>query len=96
MERHVIIRSETAGVFMGILLDHDPATMTVKIGYSRRLWRWAGAMTLSELAVNGTTKPEECKFAVEVPQMTVAKVIEIIPASQEAVASIKGVPVWRE
>lgn len=61
----------------------------------RRLWFWAGANSLSQLAVDGVAKPEECKFTVYVPEMTILGVIEIIPCTDKAIASIEGVKEWR-
>ena len=61
----------------------------------RRLWYWDGAASLSQLAVNGTTAAYNCKFTVYVPEMTILGVIEIIPCTEKAVASIEGVESWR-
>ncbi len=96
MEQYSIIRTESAGVFFARVGYHDPVTATAHLTDARRLWYWAGAASLSQLAMEGVSKPRECKFPIAVTQMTVAKVIEIIPATQMAVESIKGVPVWKE
>ena len=53
-----------------------------------------GAASISQLAVNGTTNPSECKFTVTVPEIEILDVIEIIPCSDKAVKSIENVPVW--
>lgn len=66
----------------------------VKLANCRRLWYWDGAASISQLAVNGTTNPHECKFTVTVPEIEILDVIEIIPCSDEAVKSIESVPVW--
>ena len=42
----------------------------------------------------GTSKPENCKFPVPVQDIVLNGVIEIIPCTLEAEASIRGVEVW--
>lgn len=88
-----IIRCNRAGVFFAKVrkLDGDVAELTE----SRRLWYWDGAASLSQLAMEGVKRPGNCKFTVTVPAMTVLGVIEVIPCTDEAVESIKGVPVWK-
>lgn len=61
----------------------------------RRLWYWDGAASLSQMALEGVSKPDECKFTVTVPEMTILEVIEIIPCSDRAIASIEAVGEWR-
>lgn len=88
-----IIRCNRAGVFFAKVrkLDGDVA----ELAESRRLWYWDGAASLSQLAMEGVKLPGNCKFTVTVPAMTVLGVIEVIPCTDEAVESIKGVPVWK-
>ena len=92
----VLVRCESAGVFYGTMLEHDLASGTAKIANARRVWYWSGAASLSQLAIDGTTKPKECKFPVSVPIITVAKVIEVIPMTQKALDSLNGVAVWKQ
>ena len=89
---YVIIRANRAGVFAGFLKTLDGTTATMV--NARRIYYWAGAATLSELAVRGTSKPKECKFPVAVPNMKVLNVEEVISVSKEAKASIDSVAVW--
>ena len=62
---------------------------------ARRLWYWAGAASLSQLAVTGTSKPKECKFPVEFPG-SINGSNWILDVTPEAEASIKAVPVWAQ
>lgn len=89
-----MVRTDRAGVFAGTLaaLDGGEARLTE----ARRIWYWAGAATLSELATRGTSKPGACKFPAPVPEVYLAGVIECIPMTDEAVASLESVPVWSE
>ena len=92
----VIVRCETAGVFFGYLKNCNMPQGVVELTNARRLWYWSGAASLSQLAVDGTKKPSDCKFPVAVQSITLAKVIEIIPCTAESAKSITGVPVWKQ
>lgn len=67
-----------------------------KLKNSRRLWYWSGAASLSQLAVEGTKKPKECKFPVVMPEQEVSEVLEIIPMTPAAAKSLSEVPVWEQ
>ena len=90
---YVIVRTYSAGVFAGSLKSRDGKE--VVLTDARRLWYWAGAASLSQLAVSGTSKPSECKFPVAVPSVTLTEAIEILDVTPEAETSIKSVPVWQ-
>ena len=89
----VIIRTEKAGVFFGEIKERNGQEATIE--NCRRLWYWAGAASLSQLAMDGTSRPMDCKFTVTVNQMTVLGIIEIIPCTKEAIESINSVAVWK-
>lgn len=91
--KHVIIRATHAGVFAGILKSKigDEVTLTEV----RRIWRWYGAASLSQLAAEGTKDPGKCKFPQAVDEITILGVIEIIPTTEAAKKSINSVPVWK-
>lgn len=88
-----IIRCGRADVFYAEIKERrgDEADLV----NARRLWYWEGAASLSQLATDGVKAPENCKFTVTVPSMTVLGVIELIPCSKAAVRSIDGVPEWK-
>ena len=87
-----IVRTYSAGVFLGEITAREGKEVT--LSNARRIWQWDGAATLSQLAMEGTSKPEKCKFPMEVTEVFLTEVIEIIPATAKAIASIKSVPVW--
>ena len=91
--RYVIIRTQNAGVFAGYLKEKIGEEVTLK--NARRLWYWSGACSLSQLAMEGTKKAGECKFAMEVDTISLTQVIEMIDATQEAKDSIAEVAVWK-
>ena len=92
-KRYVIVRTQSAGVFAGTL--ESRVGKEVVMTDVRRLWYWAGAASLSQLAVAGTSRPEECKFPVVVPRIEVMEAIEILDVTSEAESSIRAVPIWK-
>ncbi len=94
LNKKVIIRADRAGVFFGTLKEKNGNE--VRLADVRRIWYWDGAASLSQLAVDGTTRPTNCKFTVTVPEMAVLGVIEITPCSDKAIKSIEGVAEWRK
>ena len=92
-EQNYIVRADRAGVFFGKIQERNGSEVTMTD--VRRIWRWDGAASLSQLAVEGTKKPKNCMFTVYVPEMTILGVIEVIHCTDEAEANIKGVPEWR-
>lgn len=93
MNQKYIVRCNGAGVFYAEIKERrgDEADLV----NARRLWYWDGAASLSQLAVEGISRPQNCKFTVTVPEMTVLNVLEIIPCSDMAIKCIDGVPEWR-
>lgn len=88
-----IVRTQSAGVFAGEIVSR--AGKEVELKNARRLWYWAGAASLSQLAESGTSKPKECKFPEPVQQIVLTEAIEILSMTEKAVASIASVPVWK-
>lgn len=92
---YVIVRSTGSGCHAGYLKTRNSET-SVTLVNSRRLWRWAGAAELTDLATKGTSDPNECKFPGAVGEIEVIGVCEIIQATEKARASIEGVKKWTE
>ena len=90
---YVIVRTRSAGVFAGEIVSKSG--MEVEMKNARRLWYWSGAASLSQLALDGVSKPNQCKFPEALPLVTLTEVIEIISCSEKASASIAGVPIWK-
>ena len=89
---YVIIRTYSAGVFAGYMKSRNGKE--VSLVSARRLWYWDGASCLSQIAVDGVSKPENCKFPCEV-DITLTEAIEIIPCTEKAMLSIAGVKIWK-
>lgn len=91
--KYFIVRGDRSGVFFGKIARREGRE--VEMAECRRLWYWDGAASLSQLALEGVTRPANCKFTVTVPEATILDAIEIIPCSDKAVESINGVRVWK-
>lgn len=91
-KKYVIVRTYSAGVFAGYIKSRKGSGIVMT--NARRLWRWAGAASLSQLAMEGVCKPQECKFPCEVDEVELLQVIEIDTCTEKAKQSIKDVPVW--
>lgn len=91
--RYYIIRADRAGVFAGNIKERNGSEVTLT--NARRLWYWSGAATLSQMAMEGVKRPEECKFTMPVNEITILGVIEIIPCSSAAEKCIKEVKEWK-
>ena len=92
--KYVIVRTYSAGVFAGVLENRSGREVTLT--NARRLWRWEGAASLSQLAMEGVSKPSECKFPCEVSEVLLLEAVEILNTTEKAKQSIKSVPVWQE
>ena len=93
----VMIRTYSAGVHYGYLAKKEStlAGVEVTLRQARRCWYWAGASSLSQLSMEGTSKPESCKFPCKVDSIDLVA-IEIIPMKQKAVDSLNDVSVWKQ
>lgn len=90
--KYVIVRTYSAGVFAGYLESRKGQEIVMR--QARKLWYWDGAASLAELAVSGVSKPENCKFPVEVDRIELLQAIEILDCTKVAQESIKNVKIW--
>ena len=93
-ERYVMVRSVNAGVFAGVFISRNGKEIVLK--NARRIWYWAGAATLSQLAMEGTLRPNECKFPLPVDKVEILEAEEILDVTPIARKSIEDVPVWKQ
>ena len=91
--KKVIIRGDRSGVFFGTLKAKEGRE--VVLSNCRRLWYWDGAASISQIAMDGTTSPNTCKFTVTVPSIIITDVIEIIPCTEKAANKIERVAEWK-
>ena len=93
-ENYYLVRTYSAGVFVGEIVKKEGKEVELK--NARRIWYWDGAASLSQLAMEGTKKPENCKFPCEVKNIILTEAIEYIKCTTAAQKSIKGVPEWKK
>lgn len=91
---YVIVRTYSAGVFAGYLKSRDGKE--VVLINARRLWYWDGAASLSQLAMEGVSKPQNCKFPCAVDKILLTQVIEVLSTTEKAKKSIASVGVWKQ
>lgn len=91
-KRYVIVRTYSAGVFAGYLKSKKGQEVILE--KARRLWRWKGAASLSQLAMEGSKYPNECKFPCEVDSIELTQAIEILSVTEKSRKNIASVPVW--
>lgn len=87
-----IVRTYSAGVFAGYLESRNGQEVVLR--HARRLWKWVGAASLSQLANEGVKSPNECKFPSEVDRIELLQAIEILSVTEIAQKSISEVPIW--
>ena len=92
--RYCIVRTYSAGVFAGYLKSRNGKEAVML--NARKLWYWDGAATLNQLAMEGVSKPENCKFPCETDVTELTEVIEIIPCREKARLSIANVTIWKQ
>ena len=85
-----IIRTYSAGVWFGEVVEKSGNEVIVK--NARRMWQWwaAESISLSGVALYGI-KPEKSKIAPAVESVWL-EAIELIPATAKAIESIEGAP----
>ena len=93
MNKKVIVRGDRSGVFFGTLAAKEGKE--VKLEKCRRLWYWDGAASISQLSVDGTTNPRNCKFTVTVDEIIITDAIEIILCTDKAAEKIEKVAEWK-
>lgn len=91
--KYCIVRTYSAGVFAGYVKEQNGKEATVL--QARRLHYWDGAASLSQLSQEGVTKPQNCRFPVEMPTVSLTEVIEVIECSEAARLNIAAVPIWK-
>ena len=90
---YVIIRTYSAGVHVGYLEKREGKECILR--NTRRIHYWDGAASLSQMALNGVSKPKNCRFSVIIDKIELIECIEILYCTKEAQENIQGVFVWK-
>jgi len=91
-KKYVLVRGDRSGVFTGWLKSNK--NRIVVLNQARRLWYWSGASSISEIAMRGVSKPNQCKFPCEVTELLITDAIELMEMTETARKNIASVPVW--
>jgi hypothetical protein len=83
--KYVVVRSNMSGVWIGTLVKRDGRDVTLKD--AQKIWRWRGANTTSELALQGCV-PEYSRVARVVEEVTVLDCCEVIAATSVARSAV--------
>jgi hypothetical protein len=90
----VIVRSDKAGVFFGTLKSKEGSEVVMT--NVRKIWYWDGASAVEQLASEGVTKANNCKFTVTVNEICILGVSQIIPCTEFAIKLINNVKEWKQ
>lgn len=91
--KKVIVRCNDSSVFYGTLASRTG--QEVELRNVRRIWYWSGAASTFQLSAEGVTRPESCKFTMVIDSITILDVVEILPCTEAAIASIEAVIEWK-
>jgi len=97
MER-CIIRSYGAGVFVGYVAKQTSELngVNVILKQAKRIHYWDGACSLTQLALEGTKSPQNCRITESIESQFIANVIEIIPITKKSSKNIDEVKIWKK
>ena len=90
--KHVIVRSNMAGVFFAILKEKNGNELT--LSKARKFYRFSGANTVEDLANKGALNQDACKLTVEVDEMIISEFVQILPCTEDSINNIKNISVW--
>lgn len=94
--KKVIIRSYASGVHFGTLSElSSDSSRSVILTDTRRVHAWSGACSLSQMAAEGVKNPSECRISMQIAEIGITQTEEILPLTDEAIANLESVPVWK-
>ena len=88
-----LVRTYSAGVHFGTVIEHTGKNVTLI--NARRLWKWAGACSLSQIAVDGVDL-KNSKISVPVPKIALTEAIELITMTEKAAKQMMEAPSWKK
>jgi len=88
-----VVRSNMAGVFIGKIdkINDDKSLLMSNV---RKIYYWKGANTIEDIAEKGIKNINESKITLTIDTLLLSEFIQIIPASEIAIANIKSHPIW--
>lgn len=92
--QYYIVRAYSAGVFFGKIVSKNGDEITMDD--CQKIHYWSGAGAVEQLAIDGVSKPQDCRLTVQTNSSVIKGWIQIIPCTKQAVTSLKGVPIWKK
>jgi hypothetical protein len=89
-----MVRTYSAGVFFGYVKERNGKECTML--KARRVYYWEGAASLSQLSTEGTSKPDKCKFPIEIEKLILTECIEFDFITDKAKEILINIPVWKQ
>ena len=88
-----VVRSNMAGVFFGKVdkINDDRSLLMSEV---RKIYYWKGANTVEDIAEKGIQNCKESKITLTINTLLLSDFVQIIPASEIAIANIKTHPIW--
>lgn len=94
-DKYCMIRTFSAGVHFGtVSYISDVTSKEILLTNCKRLYKWEGALSLSEVSTTGIN-PKGTIISAKVPEIYLTEVIEIIPISDEANKTFEQVPPYQ-
>lgn len=90
--KYVIVRSNLAGVFFGLLTSKEGDEIT--LSNARKFYYFSGANTVEDLANKGALNVSNCKVTCTVEVIVISKFEQILPCTKESIKQINSIPVW--
>ncbi len=87
-----IFRGKDSGVFYGEQVSVNGQHAVIK--NSRKIYHWDGANCLEQLSVEGTKKPENCRFTIE-NDNEIYDLVQKLPVSELAQKNLDEVKIWK-
>ena len=90
----VMVRTYSAGVHCGFLKSKKGKKVVLLD--SIRIWKWAGAASLSQLAMEGSNDLSNCKFGMPITtSLCLTEAIEVIEMTETARVNIQSKESWK-
>jgi hypothetical protein len=90
--KHVIVRSNLAGVFFGILTAKEGNELTLT--KARKFYYFSGANTVEDLANQGALNKENCKLTEPVDIIVLSSFDQILPCTKKSIIQNNSIPTW--
>jgi len=88
---YAIVCCAHAGIFAGYISKH--VEQHISLIHARRIKYWDGAASITQLAMGGTNKPENCLFTPK-HSVRVLDAVSVTLCTEKGRASIEGVKDW--